>query len=280
MSADLRPLALTEEYTRILNVLGRAPSLTELGVFSVMFYSIFAHRKSKGHQAARFHENTLVEVVWTMIPFLILMFMAFPATRTVLAMKDAAAPDMTIKVTGYQWKWSYDYLDHGFGFYSNLSTPYAQIHNLEPKGEHYLLEVDNPMVVPVNAKVRLVITANDVIHAWYVPRFLFKRDVVPGQQNHFEFTVDAGEAELIRRIEKKAQTDLLPLFALQEREYYQRSRPPLLFPRSPPPPSRLSIGLASLTVRVRPPSSVPFSAWMAFCASPPELISTKPKPRD
>ena len=151
-----------------------------IGVFSVMFYSIFAHRKSKGHQAAQFHENTLVEVVWTIIPFLILLFMAFPATKTVLAMKDASAPDMTVKVTGYQWKWSYDYLDDGFGFYSNLSTPYQQIHGEEPKGEHYLLEVDNPLVVPAGKKVRLLITANDVIHSWSVPAFGVKQDAIPG----------------------------------------------------------------------------------------------------
>ena len=151
-----------------------------IGVFSVMFYSIFAHRKSKGHQAAQFHENTLVEVVWTIIPFLILLFMAFPATRTVLAMKDASAPDMTVKVTGYQWKWGYDYLDDGFGFYSNLSTPYQQIHGEQPKGEHYLLEVDNPLVVPVGKKVRLLITANDVLHSWSVPAFGVKQDAIPG----------------------------------------------------------------------------------------------------
>jgi len=151
-----------------------------IGVFSVMFYSIFAHRKSKGHQAAQFHENTLVEVVWTIIPFLILLFMAFPATKTILAMKDASAPDMTIKVTGYQWKWSYDYLDHGFGFYSNLSTPYQQIYGSEAKGDHYLLEVDNPLVVPAGKKVRVLITANDVIHSWSVPAFGVKQDAIPG----------------------------------------------------------------------------------------------------
>ena len=151
-----------------------------IGVFAVMFYSIFAHRKSKGHQAAQFHENTLVEVVWTIIPFLILLFMAFPATKTILAMKDASAPDMTVKVTGYQWKWGYDYLDHGFGFYSNLSTPNQQIYGDQPKGEHYLLEVDNPMVVPVGKKVRVLITANDVIHSWSVPAFGVKQDAIPG----------------------------------------------------------------------------------------------------
>ncbi|HUH92694.1 MAG TPA: cytochrome c oxidase subunit II [Casimicrobiaceae bacterium] len=151
-----------------------------IGVFSVMFYSIFAHRKSKGHQAAQFHENTVVEVIWTVIPFLILLFMAFPATKTVLAMKDATAPDMTIKVTGYQWKWHYDYLDDGFGFYSTLKTPYRQIHGQEPKGEHYLLEVDNPLVVPAGKKIRVLITANDVIHSWSVPAFGVKQDAIPG----------------------------------------------------------------------------------------------------
>jgi len=151
-----------------------------IGVFSVMFYSIFAHRKSKGHQAAQFHENTLVEVIWTVIPFLILLFMAIPATETILAMKDASVPDMTIKVTGYQWKWGYDYLDDGFGFVSNLATPYAQIYNQEAKGEHYLLDVDQPMVVPAGKKVRVLITAGDVIHSWWVPAFGVKQDAIPG----------------------------------------------------------------------------------------------------
>ena len=151
-----------------------------VGVFAVMFYSIFAHRKSQGHQAAQFHENTTVEVVWTVIPFLILMFMALPATRTILAMKDTTVPDMTIKVTGYQWKWSYDYIDQGFGFYSNLKTPHTQIYNLEPKGEHYLLEVDQPMVVPAGKRIRVLITAGDVIHSWWVPAFGVKQDAIPG----------------------------------------------------------------------------------------------------
>ncbi len=149
-------------------------------VFGVMFYSIFRHRKSVGHEAHQFHENTTVEVVWTVIPFLILLFIAFPATRTVLAMKDTSAPGMTVKVTGYQWKWSYDYLQDGIGFYSNLSTPVAQIENRAPKGEHYLLEVDNPLVVPVDTKVRLLITAGDVLHSWWVPALGIKQDAIPG----------------------------------------------------------------------------------------------------
>jgi cytochrome c oxidase subunit 2 len=151
-----------------------------VGVFGVMFYSIFKHRKSVGHQAAQFHENTLVEVIWTVIPFLILLFMAYPATRTILLYKDTSASELTIKVTGYQWKWGYDYLQDGFGFYSNLTTPLAQIDNREPKGENYLLEVDNPMVVPVDTKVRLLITADDVLHAWWVPAFGVKQDAIPG----------------------------------------------------------------------------------------------------
>jgi cytochrome c oxidase subunit 2 len=151
-----------------------------IAVFGVMFYSIFKHRRSVGHEAHNFHENTTVEIVWTVIPFLILLFMAFPATKTILAMKDTSAPDMTVKVTGYQWKWSYDYLQDGFGFYSNLATPMAQIENRAPKGEHYLLEVDRPLVVPVDTKVRLLITASDVIHAWWVPAFGVKQDAIPG----------------------------------------------------------------------------------------------------
>ena len=151
-----------------------------VGVFGVMFYSIFKHRKSVGHEAQQFHENTTVEIVWTVIPFLILLFMAWPATKTILAMKDTTAPDLTVKVTGYQWKWGYDYLQEGFGFYSNLTTPLAQIENREPKGPNYLLEVDRPMVVPVDTKVRVVITASDVLHAWWVPAFGVKQDAIPG----------------------------------------------------------------------------------------------------
>ena len=149
-------------------------------VFGVMFYSIFKHRKSVGHKAAQFHENTTVEIVWTVIPFLILLGMAWPATKTILAMKDTTGPDMTIKVTGFQWKWGYDYLQEGFGFYSNLATPLAQIENREPKGENYLLEVDRPMVVPIGAKVRVLITAGDVLHSWSVPAFGVKQDAIPG----------------------------------------------------------------------------------------------------
>jgi cytochrome c oxidase subunit II len=151
-----------------------------VGVFGTMFYSLWRHRKSVGHQAVQFHENTAVEIIWTVIPFLILLFMAYPATKTILAMHDTAASDMTIKVTGYQWKWNYDYVQEGFGYYSTLATPLAQIEGREPKDEHYLLEVDNPLVVPVDAKVRVLVTANDVIHSWWVPAFGVKQDAIPG----------------------------------------------------------------------------------------------------
>ena len=149
-------------------------------VFGAMFYSLLKHRKSVGHQAAHFHENTTVEVIWTVIPFLILMGMAYPAAKVVIDMKDTTNPDMTIKITGYQWKWGYDYLNDDISFYSNLATPREQIVGSAEKGEHYLLEVDEPMVVPVGKRVRLLITANDVLHAWWVPALGAKQDAIPG----------------------------------------------------------------------------------------------------
>jgi len=153
-------------------------------VFGAMFYSVFKHRKAAGAKAAQFHENTTVEVIWTVIPFLILIGMAYPATKTVLEMKDASSPDLTIKVTAYQWAWEYDYLQDGVKFNSLLSTPRAQIEEWEKKGEKknadYLLEVNNPMVVPVGKKVRLLVTANDVIHGWYVPQLGINQYGIPG----------------------------------------------------------------------------------------------------
>ena len=151
-----------------------------IGVFGTMFYALFKHRKSVGHKAEQFHENTTVEVIWTIIPFLILIFMAWPATKTMIAAHDTAAPDLTVKVTGYQWKWNYDYVQEGFGYYSTLKTSLDQIEGRAPKDEHYLLEVDNPLVVPVGAKVRMLVTANDVIHSWWVPAFGVKQDAIPG----------------------------------------------------------------------------------------------------
>lgn len=149
-------------------------------VFGVMFYSIWKHRKAAGHQAAHFHENTKIEIIWTIIPFAILIAMAIPSTKGILSMRDTANPDMTVKVTGYQWKWEYDYPADGVKFLSMLSTPRAQIENKDAKDEHYLLEVDHPLVVPVGKKVRVLITANDVIHSWSVPAFGIKQDAIPG----------------------------------------------------------------------------------------------------
>jgi cytochrome c oxidase subunit II len=152
-------------------------------VFSVMFWSIYAHRKSKGAVAAHFHESTKVEILWTVVPFLIVIAMALPATKTVVAMKDTSNSDITIKVTGYQWKWGYDYIKgegEGIGFLSALSTPREQIQNVSAKGDNYLIEVDNEMVVPVNKKIRIITTASDVIHAWSVPSFGVKQDAIPG----------------------------------------------------------------------------------------------------
>ena len=149
-------------------------------VFGVMFYSIWKHRKSVGHKAANFHENTQVEIIWTVIPFAILIAMAIPASKTILNMRDASNPDMTVKVIGYQWKWEYEYPAEGIKFLSNLSTPRDQIEGSAQKGEHYLLEVDNPLVVPVGKKIRLLLTANDVIHAWSVQAFGIKQDAIPG----------------------------------------------------------------------------------------------------
>ncbi|MGB7541871.1 MAG: cytochrome c oxidase subunit II [Burkholderiales bacterium] len=154
-----------------------------VGVFSVMFYSIWAHRKSVGHKAEQFHENTTVEIIWTIVPLLILILMAWPATKTLLELKDTSSADITIKATGYQWKWGYDYLKgegEGIHFLSSLATPQDQIVGTSPKDEHYLLEVDNQLTVPVGKKVRVLATANDVIHSWWVPAFGVKQDAIPG----------------------------------------------------------------------------------------------------
>ncbi len=154
-----------------------------IAVFGVMFWAILHHRKSRGAVAATFHENTSVEIAWTIIPVLILLGMAWPATKTVLAMKDTTEPDITIKATGYQWKWGYDYLQgegEGIRFVSTLATPRAQIAGRAEKGPHYLLEVDRPLVVPVGKRIRILTTANDVIHAWWIPAFGVKQDAIPG----------------------------------------------------------------------------------------------------
>jgi len=162
-----------------------------VGVFGFMFWSCYAHRKSVGHQAEQFHENTTVEIIWTVIPALILVLIAWPVTKVVIAQKNTANPDLTIKVTGIQWKWAYDYLKgegEGISFVSTLATPRAQIENREAKGENYLLEVDHELVVPVGRKVRILTTAADVVHSWWVPAFGAKQDAIPGFIRDIWFT--------------------------------------------------------------------------------------------
>lgn len=149
-------------------------------VFGVMIYALIHHRKSKGYTPASFHDNTRLEVIWSIIPFIILIALSIPATRILINLDDSDEADVTIKVVGYQWKWQYQYLDQGISYFSNLSTPYAQIQNKQPKNPWYLLEVDKPLVVPVNKKIRFLVTSNDVIHAWWVPELGVKRDAIPG----------------------------------------------------------------------------------------------------
>ncbi|HYP31674.1 MAG TPA: cytochrome c oxidase subunit II [Burkholderiaceae bacterium] len=153
-------------------------------VFGFMFYSIFKHRKSVGHKAANFHESVAVEIAWTVVPFIIVIAMGAAATRTVVAMKDTTQADLTIKATGYQWKWGYDYIEgegKGLAFISTLDTAQRDLsETAHPAGNDYLLKVDNPLVVPVGKKVRVITTADDVIHSWSVPAFGVKQDAIPG----------------------------------------------------------------------------------------------------
>ena len=152
-------------------------------VFGVMFYSIIFHRKSRGVTPANFHESTSVEIAWTVVPFLILIGMAVPATSTLLEVYNSDDAELDVLITGYQWKWKYEYLDENgenITFFSNLATPQEEIYNTETKGENYLLEVDEPLVLPVDTKVRFLVTANDVIHSWWVPELAVKKDAIPG----------------------------------------------------------------------------------------------------
>ncbi|MCL6268491.1 cytochrome c oxidase subunit II [Sansalvadorimonas sp. 2012CJ34-2] len=149
-------------------------------VFAVMFWSVIFHRKSRGAKASEFHESTLVEILWTSIPFAILVVMAIPATKTLIEVYDADDADIDIKVTGYQWKWQYEYLGEDVSFFSNLSTSRDEINNSRPKNENYLLEVDEPLVVPIGKKIRFLVTGADVIHSWWVPELAVKKDAIPG----------------------------------------------------------------------------------------------------
>ncbi len=155
-----------------------------VAVFAVMFYSIWKHRKSKGAKSATFHESVSVEIAWTVVPFIIVILMALPATKVVVAQKDTSNADLTIKATGYQWKWGYDYIKgegEGLAFISTLDNNHREMSNAgKPEGDNYLLKVDNPLVVPVGKKVRVITTANDVIHAFMVPAFGIKQDAIPG----------------------------------------------------------------------------------------------------
>jgi cytochrome c oxidase subunit 2 len=196
-----RPVsALAQEVLELHNLITLIVFVIMALVTAVMLWSIIFHRKSRGHKPATFHENSTVEVIWTIIPFIILVVMAVPATSTLLKLDETSGSDMTLKITGYQWKWEYDYLDHGVKFMSALSTPRDQIGSPKwskdgfktgvKKGENYLLEVDNHVVLPVGKKIRLLVTANDVIHAWWVPAFATKKDAIPGFINEMWVKID------------------------------------------------------------------------------------------
>lgn len=152
-------------------------------VFGVMFVSMYLHRKSRGAKAAHFHESVTLEIIWTVIPALILIGMAWPATVTLKKIYDTGNAELDVLITGYQWKWQYEYLGEDVNFFSTLSTPVSQIRNEQVKGANYLLEVDEPLVIPVATKVRFLVTANDVIHSWWVPDLAVKRDAIPGFTN-------------------------------------------------------------------------------------------------
>ena len=152
-------------------------------VFGVMFYSMIVHRKANGAKASNFHDSTALEILWTVVPFVILIAMAYPATKSLIKIYDTSESDLDVVITGYQWYWEYEYLDQGVNFFSRLSTPLEQIQNLAPKGDDYLVEVDEPLIIPTNKKVRFLVTSNDVIHSWWVPDLAVKRDAIPGYIN-------------------------------------------------------------------------------------------------
>ncbi len=170
-------------------------TIVGIAVFGVIIYSLINHRKSKGAVAAQFHESTTIEVIWTIIPLVVLVLIAIPATKTLLEIEDTSNPDVTIKVTGWQWKWQYEYLDEGISFFSNLDVKSNEARQrnsgIDVKTvEHYLLNVDKPIIVPVGKKVRILTTSNDVIHSWWVPALGMKRDAIPGYINEFWTRID------------------------------------------------------------------------------------------
>lgn len=159
-------------------------------VFGVMFYAMFHFRQSRGVKAKQIHSQPWLEIAWTIVPLIILVLMAIPATRVLLNMNDVSKEDITIKITGYQWRWHYEYIEDGVSFFSNLSTPYQQLHNLAPKGKNYLREVDHPLVIPIHKKIRFLVTSNDVNHSWWVPELGVKRDAIAGFINEAWTRVD------------------------------------------------------------------------------------------
>ncbi|MEE8388691.1 MAG: cytochrome c oxidase subunit II [Acidiferrobacterales bacterium] len=196
-----RPVsAIAQEVLELHNLITLIVFVIMILVTGIMLWSIIFHRKSRGKKPAIFHDSPVVEVIWTIVPFVILVGMAIPATSTLLKMDDISGSDMTLKITGYQWKWEYDYLDHGIKFMSALSTPRDQIGSPVfskdgfkagvKKGDDYLLEVDNRVVLPVGKKIRLLVTANDVLHAWWVPAFAAKKDAIPGFINEMWVKID------------------------------------------------------------------------------------------
>jgi cytochrome c oxidase subunit 2 len=166
-----------------------------IGVFTVMFTSIFLHRKSRGHEAAKFSHSTKAEIIWTIIPVLILVVMAVPATTALIKMEDSSGAEMTVKITGFQWRWKYEYLDHDISFISSLdaaSNAARQLNSgVTPESvDNYLLDVDHPLVLPVGKKIKFLITADDVIHSWWVPALGWKRDAIPGFVNEAWTNID------------------------------------------------------------------------------------------
>lgn len=151
-----------------------------IGVFGVMFWAIIFHRKSKGAVSASFHENTTLEIFWTTVPFFLLIIMAVPATKTLLFLENTDDSELTVKVTGQTWLWHYEYVGEGVKYASEITTSYEERNSRDAKKEHYLRDVDNPLVLPINKKVRILTTSNDVIHSWWVPEFAVKKDAIPG----------------------------------------------------------------------------------------------------
>ena len=193
-------------------------------VFGVMFYSMYAHTKKKNPVASTFHESTKVEIAWTIIPFLILIAMAIPASKTLVKIYDDEAGDINIQVTGYQWKWQYRYLEDDVSFFANLSTDLDEIYNLVPKGENYLQEVDEMVVIPVGKKIRFLITANDVIHSWWMPAFAIKQDAIPRFVNTATTIDDEPDTYRGKCTEKKKKNHgFMPIVvkAVEQEEYDQ-----------------------------------------------------------